>query len=438
MLRKTPPALLLAYGLSIVLELVRVARAATVSGHDAMDFVTGPMWRMGIEAVQLAASGLALAGAVAMIGRLTGRRATGARIAMIGFALDLAMYGMWLAFELFVKRHHGDFPELGWKMMAAADTCVVVVIAIGLALSARQAWLVAIVVPLALVTHPMWFLDRVFDWLHLGIRAFEILQAGMNLVFDMTMLSVIVVACTDLPDAAEPARAPEGLHRIALALRMRVVAKVAVAFFGLVMAGAVVRGDLGVYRVVTFAGVAVQIGVLCILAWGMLDVARSGAADAPVWPFTCAGALALAVVGLTLNQVPILSDVFYRTDEMFGGSQSLQHALSIGSIAAEVVASASIVLALAAIVAFARRRGLDALRTLAGQRAGVYVTISVVSIATQYWATRGDELTPTTTIVALGAALAILVATWLAAGVCQAAAAALGTAPGLPTARLMR
>jgi hypothetical protein len=436
-LRRIPPPLLLAYGLALVVELALVVHTLQPT-DDGLPLQTGPTWRMILEASRVATTGLALGGSFAMARRLTGRRAAGALLATIGYALDLAMHLAWIAFEIYIKRRHYDFPESTWKIIATADTCVAVVFATGLALAARRAWLVAIAVPVTLLTNPLWFFDALFQWMHLGPRGLDVLQSGLGILFVLAMLSLIFFAGADLPEASEPACAPAGLRQVAVALRMRVIAKVAIAFFGLVLAGAAVRGDLAVYRYVTFAGMAVHVAVLCVLAWGLLEVARSGAPDTPVWPFVCAGGLALAVVGLTLDQVPVLVDIFYPIDDMFSGQDALQQFLAIGSIAGELVASAAIVVALAGVNAFARRRGLEALRTLASQRAGLFVTIAVCSIATQYWATHADEMTPTTAIVSLVAAVAILIATWLAAAVCKSAADALDSAPGLPAAKLMR
>jgi hypothetical protein len=434
--RTVPPALLLAFAIELVFELVRVVQVLTAGDYPEW----GAGWALSETGIGFAVHGLGIVGALDLAARTTGRATIGARIAAAGFALALLLELGWLGFQ-YAAFDAAEFPFDLFRALRAVSTLATLVTAVGLGLATRRVVVAIALGVVAIACEPPWFLaEWVYGGLELGWRGQFLLDLAPRFVVTAALVATVLRAAPpSTTPAPEPSRASRGLQLVSNGLWLRVLAVGVLA--SAVLAGASSRSALDLYRVAALAGQIVSIVAFAMFVLGALAVARACVADLGRWPWYVAAVAALWAGGVVVAQTPHLYRLLYNEAHGsfgFDSGPTTQYATALATTL-PLVAGAAIVLALISITRFARGRNLDDLRENATVRTGAFVVLVLGSVFVQRYglARAPGEASGLVIILMLGTVGANLYANAIAAKLCRAAAAVVDRDPGLPTAKVV-
>jgi len=441
-LRKMPPAMLLAFAISGLLGLLDLGYVASASDSALMH--GGPeAWPDLLGGAGLATNVLLLAGALSLAARSTAGAAVGARLAAVGFAMRIAMQVAWLLFNAYLTSNIVDrMPETLWHLLQLAQSVSALVVAVGLALAARRWYLIVAGVLVTAVTHPPWFVGQVlYAKVAHSERGAYFLIDTLGLTSWVMLFLFALVASSQLGPVREVARPTRGLHRIALALRMRIGVAIVLALVPLPFVGSehVTHDMLQAYHVLLLVAAAFTLAVLVVYALGALDAVRGGGGDLPTWPMLAASAAALWVGGALLDHLPDLYLAIAGKHEPTYGLFLLSQPVAMPRLPLQLVETGAVIGVLIALAVLARKHGLEALRQRTTVRTGIVLALALASMALAHF-TIGpiDEASAMSAAIAVFGASLFIAALWLAAGTCSAAVRALAGEPALPAARVVR
>jgi hypothetical protein len=432
MLKKLPPALLLALGIELVATVTYIVWVLTHS------IDSNPL-RMSLvfEGASLATYVLAIAGLLELARATTGREALGLRITAGGFALGLAMMAFWEV-VVFVQPH---WSETTWDLLSkwanfAVDATPVIGLIVATSARHRTAAIAGVVVLLVGVPLPP-LAKLMYGWVS-GWKTTLAVHHGLHAAVTIATLALVARVAggesTRAPDAATT-----GLRTIASALWLRVIAAVTVAGLTmLLVVGRAGEGSTGVLKLAMMSGAVVNVISLIMLARGALATARSHIADMPRWPLVASAAGTLWCLGVGIYQLPYTYRLLYGDHESYSFSGSdTQEVLQALSVAVPLVALGAIAVIATAIGGFAARRGLDQLRAEAQGKGAAFVLLMLVNVAIQAWLLPSADSLGSFVTMTLGAATAALWATVQMARLCTLASDSLHAEPPLPKATLV-
>jgi hypothetical protein len=431
-LRRAPRPLLLALAGKIVWTLI--SAIATVSAGPPRLIASSTDLTVVSAGVWLAFYGLGFAGCRELARGLTGRARVGAHLASAGFVAGLLASIAESAATVYVIRAHPSDPGPLLELVQSASAVTVWVTAIGLGLATARPMLAVIGGLVAFFTAPMLPLaESLYGWIPVSSYAgATLIITAFALAGYLCMLALAVHASQGVDTAIAPGLGSRGLRRAAWALRIVAVGSLLSAAAGVPLSHQA-SAATSAWGIVV-AGALLMNVVVCVgLALGVLEAARSGAADLPRWPLVVAAGLALWAAGSVVKLAP---GYLQRAGELDIAGLSVGHHYGLSlSRAGELGFGAAIVCLLGSIQAFAHRRGLRALAASATVRLFVYVFVLLAGFGAEYLLQlphgAGAGVFGVITVAGVSAT------TWLAASTCRAAAVALDGEPALPSAKLV-
>jgi len=425
MLRKTPPAALLAFGAWMLWALVRF-----IWTMSAVERSFSPTPVLISEGVSMAAQVLVLAYAVELASR-GGAAARFFKVAVtaLGLVVGCDVLMTLIQFGEDPWKHEWIFKAwnyiavLGWNVFALA-------LVQALAPERRARGYVAVAIAFV-AWMPPFLSEPLFDALELGTKPAYIVDFVLRMG-RFAALAWLTVAASHGETPAVPTRASDGLRAAARGLWIRVIAALVVVMMTLMMVGSR-SGSMSLMRFMMVSQGAVAIIALVITGLGALRAARSGVRDLDTWTLTLAGGASLWATGVSFAQLPYISKAMYRGGDGYG-TRDYMTALSL---ATPLVVALGVGVLATAVAGFAARRGNDGLRSDAQGKGIMFVTFMLVGIALQSWmlpTARSVGSYAMLTLLAAGAALAATIAMAKLLGV---AADAIEAEPGLPAAAVV-
>jgi len=427
-----------ALALSLVLQLAStVFRTAMFAAGELT--VMSTSWAVFDGAFDLMMTVLMALGAFELARRVDGRAARAAKAAGITCVIAIVFHvvTIWTRYALMTTDSEHTVALLRvegyvWAALAIVSTLALVIAAGGV----RRARVPAGVVSAALVAiHLPYVAPETFAGLFDRTTS-TLVFGGLRLVLFGGLLVVLAGAPIRTGAVLEDGtRCETGFRRAAAALYLRVAALGALSLVIVLASGARrTTGAMSLVEFVLFAGPVINAVSLALFAHGALQIAARGVRDVSRIAAYLGGLLSLWAAGVVAIQVPWQYYLTYRRDDSSFLRDHAMDVLTTFSTAIPIVAAASVVVLLVAILGLARKRGLDVLYATVWMRTIAFVVLVLVAIALQKFvlpeaATLSRFLAAS--LVASGAGLIALVA---GASACQLAAGAVHQDPGLPTA----
>ena len=426
-LRAMPPALVVAYALAIASML---ARAVYYTAVD--DAWSDQRFELSMRGLAFCYELLGLIGMLELSRRVTWRAAIGCTIAVIGFALELAVDLTWtmVMFKSRIWEHQWILDANQWAWWVASS---VVLAGIVVAAWDRLPIAIATLVVGALVIPPPVLAKHLYSWMPEGKATI-----GISYALSVARFVLLVIAIASFARGAPPIdrrAAAGGMRSCASALWLRIIAAICVVLLTLLgMAGAR-RGEGGaeVLKLATMSGAIINIAALVWFGTGALRAASAGIGELNRYMLVIAGAASLWGAGVVEGQLPHLYHMLYKPDSILGSGE----AAKVLTVAMPLVVTGGIALIALVIGGFAAQRRAEELRAQAQASGIAFVLLLLVSLAIQAWLLPKAGSLGSLAMISLLAAGAALLGTMLIAKLCTMAADELEQAPGLPAARIV-
>lgn len=315
-------------------------------------------------------------------------------------------------------------------------------IGFAIAASSRRAALAVAGVVLTLASQPPATFLAARVWRALDVGPHGYLQVAALLAIVRLVVIMVLASSVAVGAASDLGRAGVWLRRAAGGLRLRMFAAVGLACVALfAICDHEGTGVVAMLRAAAFASLVVNAAAFAWFGIALPGTAVHVVPDLRPYRLAFAAALSLCSSAVSLLQLMSALIELARDHPPSRGALSLIYEGGLFAsleVATPFVALISIALVISVISGFARRRGIDALRSAAlGQGVGA-VTLLLLSVLAQYWS---NAHLPSPGVVALafglGSAACTFIALRLMVNLCISAAAAIDGTANLPQARLV-
>ncbi len=418
-----PIAILVAIGIEVIATLARLA--LPMPGRLSSTYWLVSSGTYGATAL-LTAMGLA-----ELVRRLPPQLATGARIAMIGYAVFVAM-SLVNGLTTIALMSLGNTAEIVWQVRMYISLATSLAICAGLVVAAggvaRVAPAVIGLVVTTLVLYPPPFLS---------VRIHELFGASTRYVYPVVGLAHLAAQTFLIREAARSSTYPvypEPTAPFALlgtSLRARVIATFVLVGFTLFAVGG---RSLGLMKVALVGAPIINIAAFVVFAVAAARAA-GGLDDKLQWMFgLAAGATAWCASVLAMQTVAVFQMLNGSSDSWLG-ERNVEMARALG-ITMPFVATAGVVLALVAVGAHVRKLGHHAVATKIGPHTTMFVVLMIVSVLIQIYGVPKAKSSGELVVFGILSAVAGVIALLTAANVFKSSSEATSS-HALPTATVL-